>query len=164
MLIIFAAVVLIYIWRIVKASHKGLIDEVGSLADIVIISFAVIVGIVVIDSIIHKNLIGFLVSGIILLVILIAKKIIRTIFMSLQIIAKLPLLSSMNKLLGFLAGVVEATVLVWVIFSVVSYLRIPIQGEFLPEMVAENTFLNFLYEHNLLYNSIQKIIQIFTTK
>ncbi len=84
--------------------------------------------------------------------------------MSLQIIAKLPLLSSMNKLLGFLAGVVEATVLVWVIFSVVSYLRIPIQGEFLPEMVAENTFLNFLYEHNLLYNSIQKVIQIFTAK
>ena len=69
MYIILGIVVLIYIWRVFSGSRNGMIDEVGNLADIVIVSFAVVAGIVVFESALGKNLIGFLVSAIILLVI-----------------------------------------------------------------------------------------------
>ena len=65
MYIVLGTVVLIYIWRIFRGSRAGLIDEAGALADIVIVSFAVVAGIVVIESALEKNLIGFLVAGII---------------------------------------------------------------------------------------------------
>ncbi len=159
--IILGIVALIYIWRIFVGSRNGLIDEVGALADIVIISFAVVAGIVVIQSIIHKNLIGFLVSGIILLIVLIAKKLIRMVFFLLQLIAELPLLNGLNKFLGTLAGIIEATVLIWVDFAVISCLKIPINGQVLSELITTNTFLNFLYRYNLLYNLIQNIISLF---
>lgn len=161
MYIVLGIVVLIYIWRIFNGSRNGLIDEVGALADTVIVSAMVVSGIVVIESALGKNLIGFLVSGIILLVILIARKLIRVVFCSLGLIAKLPLLNWLNKFLGTLAGVVEATVVIWVGFAVISCLNIPINGKPLIALINANRFLDFLYRHNLLYNFIQRIIGIF---
>lgn len=161
MYIVLIVVALIYIWRIFQGSRNGLIDEVGALADIVIVSLAVVAGIVTIESILGKNLIGFLVAGIILLVILIARKLLRMIFCSLGLIAKLPILNGLNRLLGTLAGVIEATVVIWVGFAVISCLRIPINGEPLVELITTNKFLDFLYQHNVLYNFIQRMIGIF---
>ena len=158
MYIILIVVALIYIWRIFQGSRNGLIDEVGALADIVIVSMAVVAGIVVIESALGKNLIGFLVSGIILLIILIARKLLRLVFCSLGLIAKLPILSGLNRLFGTIAG---GTVIVWVGFAVISCLRIPIDGEPLVALITENKFLNFLYQHNMLYNFIQRMIGIF---
>ena len=145
MYIILGIVVLIYIWRVFSGSRNGMIDEVGNLADIVIVSFAVVAGIVVFESALGKNLIGFLVSAIILLVILIARKLIRLVFCS----------------LGLIAGIVEATAVIWVAFAVIGCMRIPVNGQPLVELIRANLFLNFLYEHNMLYNFIQKIIGIF---
>lgn len=161
MYIVLGAVVLIYIWRIFCGSRNGLIDEVGALADIVIVSFIVVAGIVVLESALGKNLIGFLVSGIILLIILLARKLIRLVFCSLGMIAKLPLLNGLNKFLGVLAGIVEATAVVWVGFAVISCLKIPIKGQSVVELIQENIFLDFLYRRNLLYNVIQRVIGIF---
>lgn len=161
MYIVLGIVILIYIWRIVGGSRNGLIDEVGALADTVIVSAMVVSGIVVIESVLGKNLIGFLVSGIILLVILIARKLIRMVFCSLGLIAKLPLLNWLNKFLGTLAGVIEATVVIWVGFAVISCLNIPINGQPLITLITANRFLDFLYRHNMLYNFIQRIIGIF---
>ena len=161
MYIVLGIVILIYIWRIFNGSRNGLIDEVGALADIVIVSAMVVAGIIVIESVLGKNLIGFLVAGIIFLVILIARKLIRVVFCSLGLIAKLPLLNWLNKFLGTLAGVIDATVVVWVGFAVISCLNIPINGEPLVTLITANRFLDFLYRHNLLYNFIQRIIGIF---
>lgn len=161
MYIVLGIVILIYIWRIFNGSRNGLIDEVGALADTVIVSAMVVSGIIVIESVLGKNLIGFLVSGIILLVILIARKLIRVVFCSLGLIAKLPLLNWLNKFLGTLAGVIEATVVIWVGFAVISCLNIPINGEPLVTLITANRFLDFLYRHNMLYNFIQRIIGIF---
>lgn len=161
MYIVLGIVILIYIWRIFNGSRGGLIDEVGALADTVIVSAMVVAGIVVIESALGKNLIGFLVAGIILLVILIARKLIRVVFCSLGLIAKLPLLNWLNKFLGSLAGVIEATVVIWVGFAVISCLNIPINGQPLITLITANRFLDFLYRHNMLYNFIQRIIGIF---
>lgn len=161
MYIVLGAVILIYIWRIFSGSRNGLIDEVGAFADIVIVSFAVVAGIVVLESILGKNLIGFLVSGIILLIILLARKLIRLVFCSLGLIAKLPLLSGLNRFLGTLAGIIEATVVIWVAFAIISCLKIPVEGRPLVEIIRANRFLDFLYQHNMLYNFIQRTIGIF---
>lgn len=161
MYIVLGIVILIYIWRIFNGSRGGLIDEVGALADTVIVSAMVVAGIVVIESVLGKNLIGFLVAGIILLVILIARKLIRMVFCSLGLIAKLPLLNWLNKFMGTLAGVIEATVVIWVGFAVISCLNIPINGQPLITLITANRFLDFLYRHNMLYNFIQRIIGIF---
>ena len=65
MSVMFYVVIGIYIWRVFAASRKGLIDEVETLIDIIIIAFGVVSSIVVISSVLSKNLISFLVSGII---------------------------------------------------------------------------------------------------
>ncbi len=161
MYIVLGAVILIYIWRIFRGSRHGLIDEVGALADIIIISAMVVAGIVVAESILGKNLIGFLVAGILFLIILITRKLLRIIFCSLGLIAKLPLLNGLNKLLGTIAGVIEATAIIWVGFAVISCLRIPVYGQHLAELITANRVLNFLYQNNLLYRFVQRVTGMF---
>ena len=46
MYIVLGIVILIYIWRIFNGSRNGLIDEVGALADIVIVSAMVVAGMI----------------------------------------------------------------------------------------------------------------------
>lgn len=159
--IILAVVALIYVWRIFQGSRGGLVGEVGCLADIVIISLAVVAGIVLVESILGKQLIGFLVSGIILLVVLITRGLLRIIFCSLGLIAKLPLLSGLNRFMGALAGIAEGTVVAWVGFALISALNIPVNGEPLVRIVTANRFLNFLYQNNMLYRFVQRMIEIF---
>lgn len=159
--IILTVIALIYVWRIFKGSHNGLVGEVGSLADIVIISLAVVAGIVLVESILGKKLIGFLVSGIILLIALLARGLLRVVFGSLGLIAKLPLISGCNKFLGAFAGVAEGTAIAWVGFALISLLNIPVNGEPLVRLVTANRFLNFLYQNNMLYRFIQRMIGMF---
>ena len=79
MQIILIIILLIYIWRIYQGIKRGLIEEMGALASILLISVAVITLVTLIESILLKNVIAFLVTGIILMILLIAWKVIKII-------------------------------------------------------------------------------------
>ena len=161
MQIVLIIILLIYIWRIYQGIRRGLIDEIGALANIVMVSIAVITGVTLIESIIQKNLIAFLVSGIILLILLIAWKVIKIIFCSLSFIAKLPILSSLNRFFGFIAGVAEATIISWVLLTLITSIEVYVGDTLIIEEIGQNVFVNFLYENNMLHEGLQKIIDIF---
>ena len=159
--VVLIIVIGIYIWRVFAASRKGLIDEIETLIDIIIISFGVIAAIVVVNSILHKNLIGFLVSGIITTIILIARNLIRIIFTPFRLITQLPIIKSLNRILGLLTGILEGTILAWVFLAVILCWKENIGDQVFLMQIQENTFLNFLCEHNILGNFIYKITSIF---
>ncbi|MBE5852667.1 MAG: CvpA family protein [Lachnospiraceae bacterium] len=161
MQIILIIILLIYIWRIYQGIKRGLIEEMGALASILLISVAVITLVTLIESILLKNVIAFLVTGIILMILLIAWKVIKIVICSLGFIAKLPLLSSLNKLFGFLAGVVEATVIAWAVFTLLTSVEVYVGNVLILDGARQNVFVNFLYENNMLHEGLQKIIDIF---
>lgn len=162
--IVFLLVLILYIWRITRGSTQGLVGEVSAFADIVIVCFLVIVGITFFDSILNKNLISLLISGILFLVVLIARKVIKAVFCSLQVIAKLPLLSHLNQFLGLLAGVIEATLIVWVFYAFLPAISAVIPGNAIMDRITSNTFLNYLYFHNDLDGFVQAITHFLVGK
>jgi uncharacterized membrane protein required for colicin V production len=162
--IIFLIAIILYIWRISKGSTTGFVGEIGALADIAIVSFMVVVAITFIDSIIDKNLISLLASGVVFLVVLIARKVIRAVFCSLKVIAKLPLISSLNQFLGLLAGAIEATIIIWVFYSILPAINDLFPGNAIMNQITSNTFLNYLYFHNDLGNLVQTLTHFLTQK
>ena len=159
--VVLLIVIGIYVWRVFAASRKGLVDEIETLIDIIILSFGVVAAIIVVNSILHKNMIGFLVSGIATTIILIARNLIRMIFAPLRWIAQLPIIKSLNRILGFLTGILEGTILAWVFLAVLLCWKENIGDQVFLMQIQENTFLNFLSEHNILGNFIYRITSIF---
>ncbi len=148
--LLFFVILIVYIWRVTMGARRGLVGEVGALADICIVSFLVVDGIAVFDSIINKKLLTFLASGVIFLVVLIARKAIRAVFALLQWIVKLPILHSLNMFFGIAAGAFEATVIVWVFYAFLPYVNALFPDNFLIDQIAKNTFLSWLYLNNAL--------------
>jgi len=161
MQILLILILIIYIWRVYQGARKGLIDEVGALANILIVSLGVIAFVTLIESIIQKSLIGALVTGIVLLILLIAWKLIRFIICLLRFIAKLPILNSLNHLLGLLTGVLEATIISWVVLTVITSFNIYIGDTLIIEEIQKNPFISFLYANNLLHEGLHRMIKIF---
>lgn len=148
--VIFLIILVFYIWRIAKASHNGLVGEIGALFNTVMITISVMFAITLIDSIINKNLIAFLVAGIILMILIIIRKIIMAIIKSIDLVTKFPIISGLNRFLGLIAGIVEATLISWVLLSAVTTWDLPLIGADVMTEITENTFVNFLYVNNKL--------------
>lgn len=75
---------------------------------------------------------------------------IKLLALTLDKIMHLPILNFINKALGALLGLLEATVYVWVLMMVVHILpHIPICQRAVTE-IAENPLLSAIYENNLL--------------
>ena len=76
----------------------------------------------------------------------------RVVFGLLNIVAKLPLLKSLNKLLGAVAGLLQGMVIVWLLLFLVAIACTSQLGQSALRCINESAFLTFLYQHNgILY-------------
>ena len=72
----------------------------------------------------------------------------------LDLIAKLPVLDSVNHMGGLVVGLLEGLVIVWILFLVITLCQGNEWGSQMMEEVQENVFLKLLYENN----PIEKLI------
>ena len=72
----------------------------------------------------------------------------------LDLIAKLPVLNSINHLGGLAIGLLEGMIVVWLLFLVVVLCQGTPWGREMMESIQGNVFLKFLYDNNL----IEKVI------
>ena len=85
----------------------------------------------------------------------------RWILLTLNIIAKLPLIHFVNKLLGLLVGVLEGVFILWIFLYVVSLNDgFIFSYDILENINASNCIIQFLYEHNLIAYLIEAFISI----
>lgn len=74
----------------------------------------------------------------------------KVLLVSLDVLAKLPILKSMNRICGFVAGFAEGILVLWIVFAIAFALSSTPLGMWIEEKAMENTFLTFVYENNLV--------------
>jgi uncharacterized membrane protein required for colicin V production len=67
---------------------------------------------------------------------------------------KLPVLGTVNRLLGLLLGAAKALLLIWLFLGVVSVLSYTGTGSFLYEQVEESALLSWLSRNNLFLQAM----------
>lgn len=70
-------------------------------------------------------------------------------------------LESLNKALGAAAGLVEAAVIICVVFAVVTALSNTSFGSGALTQISENAFLSWIYDHNVVSMSVMNISKFF---
>ncbi len=74
--------------------------------------------------------------------------------MALDIISKLPLIHSVNKTAGLLAGCVQGLFEVWLFFILLTVFQSMSFGQKIMEMIGESELLSFIYNNNILLRFI----------
>lgn len=121
-LILYVVVILIFLWRITHGFKMGMVYELSSTISIII---AVVVGRILFRSynafVMEKY--GVAISSILLLAVVFGiYKIIRLIIMALKLFSKLPVIKGVDRLLGILAGIIEAFVMIILFIGLVKNL------------------------------------------
>jgi uncharacterized membrane protein required for colicin V production len=94
------------------------------------------------------NALAFSVTFIIIIILLSA------ICIALNLISKLPLLNSLNKTMGLLAGLAQGLIIVWLFFIVLTVFSSSPFGRDAMELVGESQILSILYNNNYLLGFI----------
>lgn len=76
----------------------------------------------------------------------------------LDIVAKLPVLNTMNRLGGTIAGAAEGIIVVWILFFVITLCQSSELCQGLMEDIQRNSILNILYENNLVQYILMRVI------
>lgn len=100
------------------------------------------------------NAMAFIVSFVVILIIL------WIICFALNIISKLPILNQINKTAGFLAGLVQGLIYVWIFFILITVFGSAKFGQDAMKMIEESKVLSLIYDNNFLLRFITSATKI----
>ncbi len=100
------------------------------------------------------NAVAFILTFILALIVLWA------LCFALDIVSKLPILNSINKLAGLAAGLVHGLVIVWLVFILITVFGGAKFGQDAFAMIDESKILSFVYDNNLLLKFITNAVKI----
>lgn len=98
------------------------------------------------------NIIACIISLLIVIIVL------RILVIMLDIVARLPVLKSLNRLGGLAAGAVEGIIVVWILFFVITLCQTSDLGRQLLNDINGNCFLKILYENNIVEYLMLRVI------
>ena len=89
---------------------------------------------------------------------LLAGLVLKLLMGALDVLTELPVLKSINRVLGFLLGSIQGLCVVWVLFLVITILGSTDMGSKLLGMISESSLLSFFYDTNIFLKVLVGII------
>ncbi|MED9903110.1 MAG: CvpA family protein [Lachnospiraceae bacterium] len=151
--------VLILIWRVAEGIHRGMVKEIISFVSLIVLCLAVALLGMALSKYFEKDIASMIVALILLLVLCIVHRLLSLVFFSAKMIAKLPVIHSLDKILGAAIGVLETILLVWTMYSLIITFGMGMVGTQIMHYASENQILRFLYNHNYLQHLVELLAQ-----
>lgn len=103
---------LIFIWRMVIGFKKGMVQELLSLVAAVVAGVCMVLILGAVGSYFEDDIGQVIKTVLVLLAVCVVYRLVNILFTSLKLISKLPIVKSVDKLLGIVVGFAEAGVIV----------------------------------------------------
>lgn len=140
----------ILLWRVIEGFRNGMVKEIISFISLIVMAAAVILLGSALSSYFDKQIVRMIVAIILFLVLCIAHRIISVVFFSAKMLSKLPVIHTLDRLMGGIIGILETIIMVWVMYSLIMNFGFGIIGEQIMVYVKESNILTILYEYNYL--------------
>lgn len=101
----------IFIWRITAGFKKGMVQELVSLIAMAAAGCCIVLILGAVGSYLDKEIGKVIQMVVVLLVVCLVYRLVNLLFTSLGLIAKLPIMKGLDKLLGVVLGMIEAAVI-----------------------------------------------------
>lgn len=157
--ILLIVAVVILIWRIADGYEKGMVKEIISLVSLIVMSLVLALLAVILKGYLDKQFVNIVVAVILLLILCIAHRLVGIIFFSAETLSKLPIIHSLDKLLGVVLGIAETIVIVWLTYTVFCIFDLGVMEDQFFQYVSESRILTYLYEYNYLLKWVNLLIE-----
>lgn len=104
-------IAIIFIWRISVGFRKGMVQEIISLIAMAVAGVCVVLILGAVGSYLEREIGRAIQSVIVLFVVCVVYRLVHTLFTSLELISKLPVIKWLDKLLGIVVGFAEAALI-----------------------------------------------------
>ena len=153
-------VLLVFIWRIAAGYKRGMVKELQAFVTLLVTSASVILICKTITA--YKNAENIImVINILLLIILgICFSLLKLVFFSAKAIVKLPVIHLADKILGIVMGAAEVVFMIWALCLFVDTFSDGMFAKMALAYINDSSFLNYLYENNLLEKLFGKIVAV----
>jgi len=142
------------IFRVYKASKRGMVSEICTLIATVAGCIVVIAIAFAVRNFINQDKVIFVITIFLIAIFGLVYKLFTGLLESIKLVSKLPVVSILDKILGSLLGVFEVVMFVWMLYCVVLIMNAGIIEECVLNCVKANVVMRFLYDHNLIYDFI----------
>ena len=90
---------------------------------------------------------------------LLVHHLLNVVFFSAKVISKLPIVHSLDKLLGIVVGILETVLIVWTIYAFNIFRDLGTLGQVIVDYTRDSKILTCLYENNYLAYLIEQLGQ-----
>lgn len=142
--------ILILIWRVAEGAHRGMVKELLSFVSLIVLSLAVVILGMLLGRYFQKDVIGMAVAVLLLLILGIVHSLFGLVFFPAKLIAKLPLVRSLNKLLGAVVGIPETILVVWTAYCLMKIYANDMIWALMQQYIRDSRLLSLLYQRNYL--------------
>lgn len=146
------------LWRACRGFRVGMAEEVYRLISLVVALFVLALSIMAISSFMDHNNKNGIVAVILIIITGIVFHLLSIVLNSLKTVAKLPIISFFNSILGIAAGVLEVVVALWILYIIIQNFPTGSFGEQIMKWTNENELLFRLYNSNYISGWISSLL------
>lgn len=154
-------VIILVLYKLFDGYKKGMVKEIISLVSMAVLCAVAALIAEGIGSYNDGRIFHVVVAGILLVLLLIVHQLLKAVFFSAKLVAKLPVVHFMNKLLGAVFGVLEVVLLLWTVYTLTMMLELGAIGEIIISYTQESRVLVWIYEHNYLAYLVEILLAKF---
>ncbi len=143
------------IFKIYDGYNKGMVKEIVSFVSLIFLCLVVVLVGNGLNSYYDGKILNVVVMVLLLAVLSIAHHLINVVFFPAKLLAKLPVVKSLDKVLGIVVGVLETILILWTVYTFAMIMDLGAIGSFVMKSTSESRILTWLYEHNQLAGWIQ---------
>ena len=148
--LLFIIFVIVIVATIAAGYENGMVRQFIALVSMVICGVVIALIVKGLQSYMDGQLLNMIFIIILLCVIGIVSHILSIVLAPVKLVAKLPVVKWLDKLLGLVFGACEAIFLFWIMYTCVMMLDLGMIGEQILEYTSQSNLLSWLYQNNYL--------------
>lgn len=155
--ILLIIVAILLFCNMVDGYKKGMVKAIISFVSLIVLCIVVALIGNGLQSYLDGEFLSVVIMVLLLCVLGIAHHLLGVVFFSAKLVAKLPIVHSLDKLLGIVFGVLQTVLILWTIYTFTMMMDMGIIGNQIVEYTQNNSILTWFYEHNYLAHWVQQL-------
>lgn len=146
------------VFKLVDGFRKGMVKEIISFVSLIILCVVLLLIGNGLQSYMEGEFLSVAVMVVLLVVIGLIHHLLGVVFFSAKIISKLPIIHSVDKLLGMLVGVLEVILFMWTVYAYIIFCGLGMIGQQIVEYTSQSPVLSVFYQYNLLVPLVNSLL------
>jgi len=154
---LFIIISLIVMGAGIRGFSRGFTHTLSSLIGTILGLISLIMFAVTVNGYLTKEYYRVMVGIMCLIIALLVNRIVDFILTSLKVLTKLPIIKSLDRICGFLLGIIEGVIIFWILgIVIVAYGAFGFE-EIIKQQIVEQEILSFLFNNNIVALLISRI-------